>query len=163
MDPVYAPVALESPDDAFFQNGVERYVRRTYPQEEWVYQDWYFSVPEAYGGASTMLEAIIKKPETVFRNFLTNMGTGVQLPGFFFSGVFLGPISVFFFVFIFFGGIGLFQKIREDKNYSFIFSLLSSVFIYSFFPMASFFLLHSSPTAYIKSYQTISCLAIPCS
>lgn len=124
MDPTYAPVALESPDDAFFQNGVERYVRRTYPQEEWVYHDWYDSVPEAYGGATTMLEAIVKKPEIVFRNFLTNMGTGVQLPGFFFSGVFLGPVGLFFSIFLFFGGIGLFHRLKEDKNYSLLFSLL---------------------------------------
>ncbi len=124
MDPIYVPVALESPDDAFFQSGVERYVRRTYPQEEWVYHDWYKSVPEAYGGATTMLDAIIKKPETVFRNFLTNLGTGVQLPGFFFSGVFLGPVGFLFIILLFFGGVGVFHWIKEEKKYALLLSLV---------------------------------------
>lgn len=118
MDPTYAPVALKSPTDAFFQNGVERYVRRTFPKEEWVYHDWYLSAPEAYGGATTIIQALYRKPETVFRNFVTNMGTGLQLPAFFLSGAFLGPISILFFIFPVLGFLGLALKLKEQKNYS---------------------------------------------
>lgn len=124
MDQTYAPVDLKSPTDAFFQNGIERYVRRTYPEAEWVYHDWYLSAPEAYNGAATIIQAFYRKPETVFRNVITNMGTGLQLPSFFLSGAFLGPISLLFFIFPLFGLLGLIQKLKEQRNYS---TLISAI------------------------------------
>lgn len=125
INPTYAPIPLNSPlDMAFFQLGTERYVRRTFPESEWVYQDWYLAAPKAYNGATTTIQAILKSPKTVFRNLITNLGSGLQVPGFLVSGAYLGPISLLFFLFPLFGFIGLIEKLKQDQNYSHLLSIL---------------------------------------
>ena len=125
MDPTYAPILFKNPlEMAFFQLGTERYVRRTFPEAEWVYHDWYLSTPQAYDGATTIAQAFLRKPETVFRNLITNLGTGLQVPGFLVSGAFLGPISLLFFIFPIFGFLSLFRRLKEQRNYSTFISII---------------------------------------
>lgn len=125
MDPTYAPIPLDSPfKSLFFTIGTERYVRRTFPENEWVYRDWYLSTPQAYGGATTVTQAILRKPETVFRNLVTNLSTGAQVPSFLFSGAFLGLISLLFLPFSIFGLMGWGKKAKEEKNYSQLWSII---------------------------------------
>ncbi len=125
MDPTYVPIPLDNPvKTAFFVLGTERYVRRTFPEQEWVYQDWYLSTPQAYGGATTITQAIIRKPETVSRNFITNLASGLQLPLFLLSGAFLGPIALLFLFFPLFGFVGLRKKWKEERNYPQLWSVI---------------------------------------
>jgi len=75
MDSTYSPIPSDSSavTIGFFQLGNHKYVKRNVPESLWMYQDWYFTNKDAYGGAQTILQAIHNNPKTVFDNFIANL------------------------------------------------------------------------------------------
>ena len=80
------------------QFGNWNYVTRNVPESEWIYKDWYFTHEDAFGGASSIPEAIFNNPKVFFSHILDNVTGIIKIP--------LDYISGFYFRFCF-GGVGL--------------------------------------------------------
>lgn len=116
MDQTYAPVSLRNLlTFGFFQYGDDRYVKQTYPKEEWASQDWYFTNPKAFHGATTIFSAVIKAPTMVMRSLISNLGLGIQIPSYFLAGKYLGLISILLWLLPLVGMVGLIQIYTNDK------------------------------------------------
>ena len=68
------------------QVGNWKYVMRNIPQSEWMYQDWFFTHKEAYGGASTLFQAVVNKPGVFFDNIRSNISDMLEVPAKFYFG-----------------------------------------------------------------------------
>jgi len=124
IDMTYTPIKNRSPlSVAFFQIGNYNYVKRNVHESQLIYQDWYFTHKEAYGNADTIFQALIIKPKTVIKNALMTMILGIQLPAFFFTGIFPGPLGIIFWILPFLGFVGLFQRFKKEDNMPLIFSI----------------------------------------
>lgn len=87
MDPTYSPIPLRDPVTiGFFQTGNFRHVMRTVPEPLRLEQDWYLTNKAAFGGATTILEAVRRRPAAVLRNVAENIGTALRLPLYFLVG-----------------------------------------------------------------------------
>lgn len=64
----------------FFQLGNWKYVKENVPESDWIYQDWYFTHKQAFGGASNLLEAVRNKPAFVWGIILDNLRATMVLP-----------------------------------------------------------------------------------
>ena len=107
----------------FFQLGNWKYIMRTVPESLWIHQDWYFTHEKAFGGAATILQALLRKPDTVIKNVLENMTSLAQLPRFFTAGNLRGPLAAAFWVLLPIGFLGMVQRFKSDRLRPFIFSI----------------------------------------
>ena len=126
MDPVYAPVSLENPLQlAFFQIGNGHYMKRNFPESAWLYQDWYTTNQQAYGGAKTILQGFLNQPVTVVKNMLMNLGLGIQIPSYFFAGAYLGPVTLWLWILLLIGFWEMIRQWRQQKNIPQLCAILS--------------------------------------
>jgi hypothetical protein len=77
------------------------YVMQNIPEFEWIYQDWYFTHKNVFGGASNVLQAMLSNPAIIFRNIISNIPLAVLTPlnfavGFRFPHNFTGMVLLFF-------------------------------------------------------------------
>ncbi|MBI2058796.1 MAG: hypothetical protein HYT87_03415 [Nitrospirae bacterium] len=87
VDTTYAPMAARGAlTIGFFQVGNWFYTTRTTPPSSWLDRDWYFTNQEAFGGATTILEALRKAPGKVAAHILQNVPEFLNLPMKFFFG-----------------------------------------------------------------------------
>ena len=84
FDYPWSPVPLKNVLSAgSLQVGNWKYVMRHYPESEWKFKDWYETNAEAFGGATTLTEAIRNNPELYLRNISTEFkGIIAILPNF---------------------------------------------------------------------------------
>ena len=68
----YAPVSMDGFNGPFFQIGLIKEFKRTIPESEKTYHDWYFTKNEIYGDAENFIEAAINNPNVFFRNIIEN-------------------------------------------------------------------------------------------
>lgn len=62
------------------------YVMRNIPRDKWLYQDWYFTNKEAFGGASNITAAALNNPKEFFAHVFLNLRSAVQTPANFIFG-----------------------------------------------------------------------------
>lgn len=62
------------------------YVMKNFPPSEWIYQDWYFTHKEVFGGAQNILQAAIYNPGFFFRFLATQISPFIQVPSKFIAG-----------------------------------------------------------------------------
>ena len=96
----------------FFQWGNWRYVMQNVPKDQWIYQDWYFTHKEVFGGASTLLQAARNKPAFVLGIILENLRGTIQLPFLFVFGFGLPVRSGFLFASWILLSVGLYGVFR---------------------------------------------------
>ncbi|MEK6969507.1 MAG: hypothetical protein AABW48_03700 [Nanoarchaeota archaeon] len=142
IDPTYSPVSFKNPVIVtFFNVGNDRYVKSTFPESEWIYKDWYFTHEEAFGGATTIPDALFNNPKTVLKNILMNLGLGIQMPAYFFAGKYLGPISILFWAFLFIGLLGLICQLKIYDHFPQIASIsLGVATAFAVFTLTIFFI-----------------------
>lgn len=83
------------------QWGNWKYVMRNVPASEWVYQDWYFTHKDAFGGALNIFQAVLNRPDVFFRNMVSEIPEAVLVPlnfmvGFSFPGGLLKSLLFLF-------------------------------------------------------------------
>jgi len=66
--------------EACLQIGNWKYAMRSAPASEQIYQDWYFTNNEAFGGASNILQAALNSPKVFFRNVASEFFPFVMVP-----------------------------------------------------------------------------------
>lgn len=103
---------------AFFQIYSYMAVARTVPEEERIYQDWFFTVPRLWGTSANPLEAALYNPDQFFANFCSNLGTLLYVPQFFLVGFIAGvaPLIPTLIVSWVLTVIGFVHLVRRAKN-----------------------------------------------
>lgn len=91
----WAPVAQkEIFTICFFAVGNAKYVIRNIPEPEWIYQDWYLTNKDAFGGAANVFQAILNKPKFVLTNIFSEIPSALMVPAKFIFGFCLLPETI---------------------------------------------------------------------
>ena len=116
MDKVYSPVPLINPlTIGFIQIGNWKYIeRQNLTDSVKIYKDWYLTNKEAFGGANTLFEAFVNKPNTAFLNVWENVGPAAELPIIFLAGRTFGGTTaiIFSWMICIIGFTGLFRYLK---------------------------------------------------
>lgn len=117
MDQKYAPVPLTDPlTVGFFMTGNHRHLMRSEPKAEWINGDWYLTHEKTYAGATTILQAIVRKPLLVGKNMLDSLKPAIYMPLFFIFGADLSGkfgglwLAVLSWIFLFLGFYGMIRR-----------------------------------------------------
>ncbi|MDD2751983.1 MAG: hypothetical protein PHN59_02515 [Candidatus Omnitrophica bacterium] len=128
VDAKFSPVPLHDPlSIGFFQIGNWKYVTRQVAPGERTGQDWYFTNDQAFGGATNILQAVMRKPQTVFKNVSENFLAVIQLPVFFIAGKIKTSWSILFCGLLAIGAIGFIKRFGKKISIPTFFALIFGV------------------------------------